>query len=39
MLVGDMFLNKRRGLEKFLARFASELAFIFLLDERFHSFS
>lgn len=39
MLVGDMFLDKRRGFKKFLARFASELALIFLLDERFHSFS
>jgi hypothetical protein len=34
MLVCNVFLNERRGLEKFLASLASELSFIFLLDER-----
>ena len=34
MLVGDVFLDKRCGLEEFLTCLTSELAFVFLLNVR-----
>jgi hypothetical protein len=38
MFVGDVLLDERSSFEEFLARLASKLALIFLLDVRFNGF-